>query len=218
MALFYHVCTGAFAGAVRLLASYNVEGRQHVPKGPVIVVSNHLSFIDPPLLGASLRRRMVFLAKKELFHGLGGWCVRTYGGIEVRRGEFDRRGIEEAEAALGCGLALVVFPEGRRHPQGGMGRAQAGAVLLACRTGVPILPVGITGSERVQKLGDVFSRPVIRVAVGDPIRIPRAEEAISKTYLAHWHQHVMTAVARLLPEPYQGAYRTQTVQAAALGQ
>ncbi|MBI2917650.1 MAG: 1-acyl-sn-glycerol-3-phosphate acyltransferase [Chloroflexi bacterium] len=218
MALFYHVCTGAFAGAVRLLASYHVEGRQHLPKGPVIVVSNHLSFLDPPLLGASLHRQMVFLAKRELFHGLGGWCVRTYGAIEVRRGEFDRKGLEEAEAVLGRGLALGVFPEGRRHPQGGMGRAQPGAVLLACRTGVPVLPVGIIGTERVQKLKDVFSRPTIRVAVGEPIQIPSSQEAISKTYLAHWHQQVMSAVAGLLPEPYQGAYRAAGARALALGE
>ncbi len=217
MALFYHVCTGIFSVAVRSLASYQVEGKEHVPAGPVIVVANHLSFIDPPLLGASLGRRMVFLAKRELFHGLGGWCVRTYGAVAIRRDGFDRRGIEEAEAMLRGGAALGIFPEGRRHPQGGMGRGQAGAVLLACRTGVPLLPVGITGTERVQKPKDVFSHPKIRVAIGETISLPRSEDVVSRAQLAEWHHEVMTAVARLLPEPYQGTYRPHGAGALALG-
>lgn len=213
MALFYHVCTGAFSVALRMLGSWQIKGRENVPAGPLIVVSNHLSFIDPPLLAASLERRLVFLAKRELFHGLGGWCVRTYGAIEVRRGEFDRHGLEEAQAALRRGLALVIFPEGRRNPRGGMGPAQPGAVLLAHRSGAPVLPVGITGSERVQRLGDVFSHPAVRVAIGPPITIPPGGKAIARREISRWHEEIMAAVACLLPEDYRGAYQARGASA-----
>jgi len=217
MPLFYDVTTGAMALALRLLSTWQVEGRERVPSGPLIVVANHLSFIDPPLLGASLPRRLVFLAKRELFHGLGGWFVRAYGAIEVHRGEFARQGLVRAEAALHRGLALGVFPEGKRHPRGGMGPAHAGAVLLACRTGAPLLPVGITGSERVQRLRDIWCRPTIRVIVGRPITLPSLNGTVSKRELVAWNRQVMVSLARLLPEPYQGVYRPAAVGAAVEG-
>ncbi len=103
-----------------LLTCHQVKGRENIPsRGPIIIVSNHLSMADPFLLGASINLRLVFMAKEELFHYIfSKYIVRGLGAIPMRRGRMFRRSLYQAEQILACGQALALFPEGARSRNG----------------------------------------------------------------------------------------------------
>ncbi|HZU77802.1 MAG TPA: lysophospholipid acyltransferase family protein, partial [Dehalococcoidia bacterium] len=148
MAAFYWLMTNLMALALRIFGRWEVRGRRNVPRsGPLLVVANHLNNSDPPLLGASIPRRLRFMAKVELFQkGLLSLPIRLFGGFPVRRFEADLRALRRAQELLADGEAVALLPEGTRNRHGtGMQRVYPGAALLALRTGAPILPVGITG-------------------------------------------------------------------------
>ncbi len=195
-------------GALVTLTSWKVEGRQNVPaRGPVIVVSNHLSVVDPPLLGASLSRRVVFMAKEELFHSwMWSWSYRGYGAFPVKRGGPDRKALHQADATLKQGMALGVFPEGRRSRTAQMNSASEGAALIALRSGAPILPVAITGSEKLRGAEVIWSRPCITVRIGEPFYLSAEEGKVTKASMAAATDTIMKRIAEMLPESYRGAY------------
>jgi len=160
---------------LRALFGFRVEGGHHEPaSGPLLIVSNHVSDLDPLVVGAALRRRVNFMAKIELFGPpLLRWWVTACGAFPVRRGEADRQAFRTARAVLERGEALVMFPEGTR----GAGLRdlrppEPGAALLALRTGAVILPVAVIGTDAVFPKGARrLSRGTIRVRVAPPIRI-----------------------------------------------
>ena len=135
-----------------LLTSWQIKGGENIPgRGQLIIVANHLSLADPPVLGASVSRRAVFMAKEELFHyTFLGCIVRSLGAIPVRRGRMSRRLLGQAEQILAQGQALVLFPEGARSRSGQLRPAFPGPALIALRSGAPVLPVGITGIEKIR--------------------------------------------------------------------
>lgn len=203
--------------ALLLLAGrWQVQGGHHVPHGALIVVANHLSFLDPPLLGASLPRRLVFMTKEELVRApVFGVAVRAFGAFPVRRGAPDREALRFAFSVLEKGQALALFPEGTRNPRGELQRGHPGIALLALRAGVPILPVGICGTERVQKMSRVFSRPHILVNIGPPFKLPSPEGKIDRAQMVELSNIIMGHIASVLPEPYRGVYRDSMASAAA---
>ena len=153
---------------LRLLVHVEVTGLERVPRsGPLIVAANHISNADPPLVGGwlapALSRRPRFLAKEQLFRGPVGWFLRSQGVIPVRAGGSDVDAYRQAKAILDAGDVLVVFPEGTRSRDGRIGPPRPGVGLLATRLGVPILPVGVSGSDRFLAPGS--SRPRFRVPV-----------------------------------------------------
>ena len=116
--VFYFMATTSMKGALVGFTSWHVEGSKGVPvDGPLIVVANHLSSIDPPVIAASLpTRRIVFMAKEEMFHSrLWSWSYRGYGAFPVKRGEPDRRALHQADLTLKNGLALGMFPGNLMH-------------------------------------------------------------------------------------------------------
>jgi len=124
----YYVYTFLTRVVLVTLTRWEVTGRDHVPRtGGVILVSNHLNNVDPPILSASLPRRIAFMAKEELYYArnASGFLARTFGAFPVRRGELDRRALKEALKVLRQGLILGLFPEGTRSPHGQMQEAQA---------------------------------------------------------------------------------------------
>jgi 1-acyl-sn-glycerol-3-phosphate acyltransferase len=150
-------------------------GREHVPDSGCVVAANHWSNFDPWPLGIPLfpRRFLRFMAKKELFWPPLGWIVRAGGGFRVDRGKRDQQAIDTAIALCREGHAVVMFPEGTRRSKGLRKRHEArwhtGAARIALEAGVPLVPAGISGTERLGRLGP------LRVAYGPAIPVADLE-------------------------------------------
>ncbi len=149
MSAYYSAQRSLFGAVWGSISRWQVHGRQLLPRtGGVIVASNHISFWDPPLVGAAVRREAHFLAKQELFDVpvFGPW-LRSVNGIPIRRGAADLRGLHHAIRALQSGSLVVMFPEGSRMRDGELHPARPGVGLLAVNADVPIAPCYISGSN-----------------------------------------------------------------------
>ena len=160
---------------LRMRFGFRVEGRQHEPPtGPLIVVSNHVSELDPLVVGCTIRRRVRFMAKIELFRPpLLRWWIKACGAFPVRRGAPDRQALRTARQILEQGGALVMFPEGTRGASvRDLRPPEPGAALLALHTRAVILPVAIIGTDTILPRGaHRLSRGTIRVRIGAPIQV-----------------------------------------------
>ncbi len=197
--LVYRTSKGVLRVLLRLLFRMEVRGQEHEPlHGPVLVVSNHWSALDPPVLGCALRRPVHFMAKEELFRIplLRTW-MRAVGTFPVRRGEPDRAAIRTALELIRRGEAVVIFPEGTRNPRGYLLPAEPGAAFLALRARVPLLPVGIVGTLEAMPKGAWIPRPRrIEVRIGRPFSLddlPPDREALDLA-----SDRIMWAIADLL--------------------
>lgn len=147
----YYSAARLFAsGCLRILTGWDVRGRHHVPpQGGVIVASNHISFWDPPLIGAAAPRELHFLTREDLFGTpVVGTLIRSMNAIPIRRGVADLTGMSRAMERLKEGAALVMFPEGGRMRDGGSHPARPGVGMMAVNADVPIVPCCISGSDR----------------------------------------------------------------------
>jgi 1-acyl-sn-glycerol-3-phosphate acyltransferase len=170
----------AVAGpVVRAVWGARAEGAW-LPPGPIVVVSNHESLLDPFLLGAALDRPLRFVAKEELWaNRLVGGVLEWLGGIPVRRGRGDLDAMVAAALALADGDAVAIFPQGTVLGSGGRPWLR-GAARLALGTGAPIVPVRILGAERALRPGTRLPRRArVRVVVGEPIHVERAKATIA---------------------------------------
>ena len=208
MPWFYYVSRVIVRVLLFLLTRCQIKGRENVPRqGPLLVVANHLSLADPPLLDASLDRKRMFMAKKQLFRlGPIGYLVRSFGAFPVHRGQLDRQALRQAYQVLADGLALIVFPEGMRSRSGQLRPAFFGAALIASRSGVPILPIGISGTEKLERLSWFWRRPQITVNIGHPFHLPPPRNKLTRGELAELTHSIMQHVAELLPQEYRGDY------------
>jgi 1-acyl-sn-glycerol-3-phosphate acyltransferase len=144
-----------------------VSGQSRVPaSGPVVLVANHSTLIEPQVIFGVVPRRSVFLVKSELASGAMGWGLRRIGQLPVRRGEADRAALMAAVAVLRGGGVLGVFPEGTRG-SGDVDRAEQGAAWLVRTTGAVVLPVATRGTLRPPGGGRRF-RPKLDILVGEP--------------------------------------------------
>ena len=207
----YALCNVTQRFTLRAFADWKVTGRENVPSmGPLVVVANHLSNLDPPLLGASLPRRIRFLAKDTLFVGgpLVRWFLGSYGAFPVNRDGADVRAYRWALKLLNNDGALVVFPEGTRSRNGQMQKAKPGVVGLVRSTKASILPVAITGTEHMGTwMRAVNPTGRIRVRIGEVFSLPDIEGRLSKEVTESLNTLIMQRVAELLPEEYRGEYR-----------
>jgi 1-acyl-sn-glycerol-3-phosphate acyltransferase len=157
---------------LRLRCGLEVQGLEHVPRrGPYLVASNHVSYLDPVVVGVAAPRRLVFMARDTLFRQplLASW-MRGVGVIPLRREEADPAAIRAALAALRRGEPIGLFPEGGRQPGGVLGTARRGIGLLAIRARVPIIPVYLHGTFDVLPPDAKGLQPgKIRVAFGPSI-------------------------------------------------
>ena len=158
----YH---GARAFA-EVFSTLEVEGWENVPAGACLFASNHQSMLDPPLIGSSLPREISFIARRSLFdNAVFGFVIRACHSIPVDRGEADIGAIRAALAALKAGEGLLIFPEGTRSQDGVIAAPKAGAGLLACKSGVPVVPIRIRGARDVLPRGAHFPVGSARIRV-----------------------------------------------------
>jgi 1-acyl-sn-glycerol-3-phosphate acyltransferase len=158
-------------------------------------------------MGCSINRQAMFLAKEELFRSrIKKYIVRNYGAFSVRRGGMNREALRFAEKWFGRGKALIVFPEGRRSMEAQIVDAFSGSALIAVRNRVPILPVGIYGTEQITGLTWWLRRPRITVNIGRPFNLPLVNGKITKEQLAEFTHSIMARIAELLPGEYRGQY------------
>ena len=193
---------------MRVLTRCEVKGRENVPrKGPLLVVSNHLHAYDPAVVGVVLGRVVIFMAKEELFRFRPrGYFLSGFGSFPVHRGRLDRAAIRQSEKVLADGMALAMFPEATRSYKAQLQYALSGSALIAARSGAPILPVGLTGTERLDGIGWAFRRPRLTVNIGKPFSIAPAGSKLTKAELAEQTHLIMERIAELLPLEYRGEY------------
>jgi 1-acyl-sn-glycerol-3-phosphate acyltransferase len=155
------------------------DGLEHVPtEGAFILAPVHRSFIDFGIVSGVTRRRMGYMGKESLWKSrLLGRFITTLGAFPVNRGAPDREALRASQALLDRGEPLVLFPEGTRRRGPTIEHLAEGTAFLASRTGVPIVPVGIGGSERALPKGKTLPRPVkIHVLVGPTLSPPPVAE------------------------------------------
>ncbi len=201
-------CSITQRGTLRLFSDWSVHGEENVPPmGPIIVVANHVSNFDPPLMSASFPRRIWFLAKKELFKGPGKWFFTAYGAHPVNRSATDPAAYRWALQKLANDQCLMIFPEGTRSRTGEMKKAQPGVVRLALKSQAAIVPVGITGTNGMNSPLRVFSPSGrLRINIGRAFTLPNIEGRPSPAVLQSMTDMIMGRVAMMLPPDYRGAY------------
>lgn len=169
--LLYRLCRNALVGFCRLYWRLRVEGGERVPDGAFVLAPVHRSNIDTPLVAGITTRRLRYMGKDSMWrHRAPGWLFSALGAFPVKRGTADRVAMRRCLEVLAEGEPLVVFPEGGRRSGPVVGPISEGAAYLAIRAGVPIVPVGIGGSERAMTKGSWLLRPVrCAVVVGSPL-------------------------------------------------
>jgi 1-acyl-sn-glycerol-3-phosphate acyltransferase len=194
-----------------------VEGAENVPDEPgVIVASNHLSIADPIVVSVTIerlvRRRVRYMAKGEAFDWpVLGPLMAAYGGFGVRRGRPDREAYRMAREVLVSGDWLGLAPEGTRSRTGKLGEAKSGVTLLALRTGAPVLPVGLSGTEQLWPVGARLPRLGAKVTVRfGPVSRPSPDETEGRQgqreQVAEATDELMRRIASLLPASYRGRW------------
>ena len=204
---FYGPGAGICGFIGKLFFDARVEGTGNVPReGGFIVVANHCSNFDPPLLGwavgNSARRVVHFMAKVEMRRWpVIGWLATQSGVYFVRRGENDRGAQRFSLEALADGRPIAVFPEGTRSRDGRMREFKPGAAYLALRSGAPILPVGIAGTHAMFPGGSRIPHPArIRIRIGRPFTLGHvADGRLSREALTAGSDRIRDEIAALLP-------------------
>jgi 1-acyl-sn-glycerol-3-phosphate acyltransferase len=193
----YELLRILFSAIFSLVFRWQVSGAENVPAGGVIIASNHISLWDPPLLGTALPRRIHFMAKEELFaNPLFSWIITRLGAFPVKRGTADRTAIRTALTLLAEGSILGIFPEGTRSKTGALGSPEPGLALLALKSGAPVVPAAIIGTNKVFSDGHLFPR--FQVIFGKPIQF--SKDNSGKESMESMSMRVMTEISRLLSE------------------
>ena len=156
---------------------FNRIGREHIPsEGPVIIASNHRSFLDPFVIGTMTKRPMYYVAKSELFtRRWQSWILSSLGAFPVIRSSGDADMIETAKAILARGDIVLMFPEGTRIRPGSLAKPRRGVGRLALETGAPIVPLAVIGTEAVRR-GWRIRPHKVRIRAGRPLRFPLVSE------------------------------------------
>ena len=201
--ILYHAIRWFAIFVFHLTARIRLIGRYNVPsEGGVILASNHLSWTDIPLVPLHFRRKVVYMAKEEYFNSKLAWLVRLLGAFPVKRGEGDRQALRAGEEQLKKGNILVIYPEGTRSRTRTLAKAHAGMGMIALRSGAPVVPVAIWGSEHaLKKLG-----APVTISYGEPMILKPKGNKITREDIDEATDKVMRKIAEMLPPAYRGVY------------
>jgi 1-acyl-sn-glycerol-3-phosphate acyltransferase len=215
--LLYSIGKVTVGNAMMLGWRPNVEGLENIPmSGGAIFAGNHLSVADELFLGSAVPRHIAFWAKSDYFigKGVGGFFIKQLmhglGAIRVERagGRAALTAFDGAIPVLKGGDMVAVYPEGTRSPDGRLYRGRTGVARLAVGAGVPIIPVGMLGTEKVQPIGQVYPRPIgwhkVTIKFGKPIE--GAGRADDRTSLRALTDEVMAEIQKLTGQEYVPRY------------
>lgn len=198
---------------LQAIARVRVEGLEDLPRDrPLIIAANHASNVDPPMIGGwlspALGRRPTFLAKEVLFQGPMGLLIRSLGAEPVKSGGSDIGAYRTAKGILDRGGVVAILPEGTRSFNGVMGDPKPGVSMLATRTGTPVLPVGLSGTDellaRERSLPHIGTRVTMRV--GRPFRLTLAEGTDRRAALEAADTEMMRRIAALVEPRHRGKW------------
>jgi len=206
--LFYRIVRTIVHALLGLLTRREYIGLENLPaEPPYVIVTNHLSVFDPPmLLDVCPHTIRAFAAAKHRTNPIYAPLLAGMGSIWVRRGEIDRAALRGALDVLKRGEVLGLAPEGTRaRGTYALQKAKTGAAYLAARAGVEIVPVALTGVEEIKHNLPRLRRTDVRVTIGKPFRLP-ADERVRGEKLDEYTDLIMHRIAELLPETYRGVY------------
>lgn len=207
--LTYRVVTWTIRVLVRLLVRVDGEQLARVPaRGPLIIVANHVNFLEVPLLYTYLLPRPVTgFAKIETWDNpILGPLFSLCGAIPLNRGEADTDAMRKAVEALEAGSIMAVAPEGTRSSHGRLQKGRPGIVYLALNTGAPLLPLVYHGGELFWRNLKRLRRTVFHIAVGQPFHLDAGGAKVTREVRRQMIDEVMYQLAALLPPAYRGVY------------
>jgi 1-acyl-sn-glycerol-3-phosphate acyltransferase len=207
----YRVLRVIARAITRLTMVPQYVGLEHIPEEPpYLLVTNHLSLFDLPLLLSIIPHTIrAFAANEHRWNPIYWPFLKAGGSIWVRRGEVDRRALREALEVLERGEVLGLAPEGTRSGEAhALQKGKAGAAYLATRAELPILPIGIAGTENVKRRLPRLRRTPVQLVIGQPFCLPKNGRVRSQT-LHQFVDLIMCRIAELLPEEYRGVYADQ---------
>lgn len=209
MSLTFTLVNHSLRGLTRLLCRVNDADLAKVPRqGPLIIVANHINFLEVPLVYSHLMPRPVTgFAKAETWDNpLMAWLFDLWGAIPIRRGEVDLMALRRALAALEAGKILAVAPEGTRSGDGRLRRGRPGVVLLALHSGAALLPLAFFGGERFHGNLRQLRRTDFHIVVGEPFTLEANGVRPTRTVRQQMTDEIMYQLAALLPPAYRGWY------------
>ena len=209
MSLTTRVVDGIIGCLLHVLCWVGGAQLEKVPaEGPLILVTNHVNFLEIPVLHIHLRPRPVTgLAKVESWDKpIFRFLFNLWGAIPIRRGETDRAALRKCLATLERGDILAVAPEGTRSSHGRLQQGHPGAVMLALQSGAPLLPLVFYGGETFWQNLKRLRRTSFHIVVGDPFRVHVGDQKVRRELRRQIADEVMYQLAALLPPAYRGVY------------
>jgi 1-acyl-sn-glycerol-3-phosphate acyltransferase len=196
-------------GLTHILCRIDAEQLCQVPQqGPLLLVANHINFLDAPVVYTHLHPRPLtgFVKAETWDNPVMGLLFNIWGGIPIRRGEPDLAALDMALEALRQGKIVAVAPEGTRSGDGRMQRGYPGIVVLALRSGAPLLPIAYYGGEGFRDNLSRLRRTDFHVTVGRPFTLDTGEQKVTRSIRQVITDEIMYQIAALLPDDYRGEY------------
>jgi 1-acyl-sn-glycerol-3-phosphate acyltransferase len=206
----YRLVSWIFSLLIQTLSKSGIEGRENLPTSSAyLMVANHMSMVDVPLGFAYMADPNIsgWAAAKWARHPLLAPIVRIAGGVFIQRGEVDRSALQAALDWLKSGKPFALSPEGTRSRDSELQRGKTGAAYLAAEADVPVVPIGVIGTDQAfRTLFLSLRRPELLLRVGKPFRLPPLDESHRTESLRRNTDELMCRLAALLPERYWGYY------------
>jgi 1-acyl-sn-glycerol-3-phosphate acyltransferase len=196
--VYFRFCRSIVKLTAKILFGWKTTGSENIPEsGGAVIASNHISLLDPPIVGSGTSREVHFAAKKELF---GKWyspiLISNLNTFPVKRSGFDRVAVARAVEIVMGGEIVVMFPEGTRSKTGGLGRGRTGAAKVSLDSGAPVIPAAIVNSNKLKQV--VFSSLRVLVSYGKPIYPSEIDSRLTeREKLRVYTDRIMEAIAEL---------------------